>query len=150
MSNLGTCGFSWRRTSKLPSLYHNPFEPPRIFVGQANSPHQPQHSRPVYSYCSLKSRYFVRSVSTQPPCQNLSSVANVEKRSQRIFNRELFLGPHHRHTTPLHSIVSSCVSTADILCVIVLFSFAIMGISRDSRHKRSATGAKRAYYRKKR
>jgi len=25
-----------------------------------------------------------------------------------------------------------------------------MGISRDSRHKRSATGAKRAYYRKKR
>ncbi|RDI84805.1 hypothetical protein Vi05172_g5497 [Venturia inaequalis] len=27
---------------------------------------------------------------------------------------------------------------------------AVMGISRDSRHKRSATGAKRAYYRKKR
>lgn len=25
-----------------------------------------------------------------------------------------------------------------------------MGISRDSRHKRAATGAKRAYYRKKR
>lgn len=30
------------------------------------------------------------------------------------------------------------------------FSTAIMGISRDTRHKRSASGAKRAYYRKKR
>jgi len=29
-------------------------------------------------------------------------------------------------------------------------AFSILGISRDSRHKRAATGAKRAHYRKKR
>ncbi len=69
--------------------------------------------------------------------------------------KEPGLEPKHTGSCCLHSISDlakrfSYPSAANCLISRPLWFTAIMGISRDSRHKRSATGAKRAYYRKKR
>lgn len=131
--------------------------PKRNFLSQPSQPTSTQ--RPTflphqYSFASLKSSFKVSP--TPSPFRHRTSASGAgrlvvrrttvdpEKTSSTVGRRL-----HLQHFKPPNTTIDE--QKADLSSDLeVLFGFAIMGISRDSRHKRSATGAKRAYYRKKR
>lgn len=140
---------------------HTVEDPSATFYLSHRSQHRPyaqlfSHTN-QYSFASLKSSFKVSPTlflsrhrrsgiwcRTSRPEKNQAKPSTLKKTSSTT-ERQLHL---HHFSLPRRP---STNGKADLLSTLEdLFGFAIMGISRDSRHKRSATGAKRAYYRKKR